>query len=129
MLVMVPVSVGELFDKIAILQIKARRIIGWEKQFNVDRELLALRSAAGAAVEIDAQGRAVVAELNAVNELLWVIEDRVRECESRGDFGPDFVALARSVYLENDRRAALKRRLNELTNSEIVEEKSYASGG
>jgi hypothetical protein len=67
------------------------------------------------------------AELRAINEELWEIEDRIRDCEKSGDFGPRFIALARSVYRANDRRAAVKRRINEASGSEIVEEKSYAA--
>jgi hypothetical protein len=67
----------------------------------------------------------LTAELLAVNAALWDIEDGKRDCERRQDFGPAFIALARSVYIENDRRAAMKRRINDLTGSDIVEEKSY----
>ena len=65
-------------------------------------------------------------ELRAVNEQLWVIEDDIRECERRGDFGPEFVRLARSVYIENDERAAIKKRINVALGAKLVEEKSYA---
>jgi len=124
--VTVPISVGELFDKISILEIKSRRITDVAKQVHVERELLALRGVADASVALDMAGYRVLEDLRLVNLLLWEIEDRIRECERSGDFGADFVALARGVYMQNDRRAALKRRLNELTASEIVEEKSYA---
>ena len=70
---------------------------------------------------------ATTAELIAVNGELWDIEDRIRDCERAGDFGPGFVALARAVYRTNDRRAALKARLNQLCGSQLVEEKSYAA--
>ena len=66
------------------------------------------------------------AELKQVNEVLWEIEDRIRDCERAQDFGPDFIALARSVYKTNDRRAAIKRQINDLAGSTIVEEKSYS---
>ncbi len=68
----------------------------------------------------------LTAELKAVNEALWVIEDEIRLCERASDFGPRFVELARSVYLQNDQRSVLKRQINELLGSRIVEEKSYA---
>jgi len=117
-----PVSWGELVDKITILEIKAARIVDPAKLANVQRELQAL-----VAVR-DAQGKPpamLAAELRQVNEALWDIEDRIRECEQRGDFGPTFIELARSVYKTNDRRAALKRRINDAMGSELVEEKSY----
>ena len=69
---------------------------------------------------------ALVAELKSINESLWRIEDDIRSCEREGDFGPRFIELARSVYETNDRRAAVKRRINERLGSEIIEEKSYA---
>ena len=129
MALLAPISAGELIDKITILRIKAQRIAA-EKRVNVRHELdlleaLAARELAG--VDLDA----LTTELTAINAALWDIEDGKRDCERRGDFGPDFVALARSVYIENDRRAAVKRRINDAAGSDIVEEKSYApySGG
>jgi hypothetical protein len=129
MRVTVPISVGELLDKITILEIKAERIADRKKLANVEAELdllverrKALALAAGG-TEIDR----LVAELGAVNRRLWEVEDRLRALEREGDFGAAFVALARSVYRENDHRAELKRRLNELTGSELVEEKSYSA--
>ena len=121
----VPVSWGELIDKITILEIKAERIADPAKRANVARELAALNA-------VRDQGRAraeglaaLTRELRQVNEALWTIEDDIRECEAKGDFGARFVALARSVYKYNDRRAALKRRINDLLGSELIEEKSY----
>ncbi len=129
MALLAPISAGELIDKITILRIKAQRISA-DKRANVRRELdlleaLAARELAG--IDLDA----LTAELTAINAALWDIEDGKRDCERRGDFGPSFVALARSVYIENDRRAAIKRRINDAAGSDIVEEKSYApySGG
>ncbi len=120
-----PVSVGELLDKVTILRIKAARITEADKLAHVRAELAALEAvAAGVA---PAPGlEAAVAALQATNETLWEVEDAIRLCEARGDFGPDFVRLARAVYVTNDRRAALKREVNRLTGSALVEEKSYA---
>ena len=123
MALLAPISAGELIDKITILRIKARRIAA-DRRANVQHELglleiLAERELAG----IDLA--ALTAELTAINEGLWDIEDAKRGCERRGDFGPAFVALARSVYIENDRRAAVKRRINDAAGSDIVEQKSY----
>jgi hypothetical protein len=125
-LVSTPCSLGELVDKITILRIKAERIGEPEKLANVHRELNLLERSAredGASVPtIDL----LIEKLAAVNAHLWTIEDAIRECEYEGDFGPRFVSLARSVYRENDTRAAIKRAINTLTSSALVEEKSYA---
>lgn len=121
----VPVSWGELIDKITILEIKNARIADPAKRANVARELAALAAARDAGGALPAPVGPLTAELRGVNEALWEIEDAIRDCEARGDFGSGFVDLARSVYRTNDRRAALKRRINEAMGSELVEEKSY----
>ena len=118
-------SWGELLDKITILRIKYERIADVHARANVARELRLLTEIAGEVID-EAELAEPIAQLRAVNEALWEIEDRIRECEAARDFGPGFVRLARSVYQQNDRRAALKRRINELTGSRLVEEKSYA---
>lgn len=122
---LVPVSAGELLDKIAILRIKAERIDDPAKVANVKRELHALEGVASRAIPGTPALAAVETELKAVNEALWDIEDDIRALDARGDFGPDFVSLAQAVYRTNDRRAALKREINGLTGSTLVEEKSY----
>lgn len=121
----VPVSWGELLDKITILEIKRDRIAAPDKRANVLRELGVLARVAAA---VDGVGglAALVFRLKAVNRDLWEIEDAIREEEARRDFGARFVALARAVYLTNDRRAAIKREINRLLGSALVEEKSYA---
>ena len=121
----VPVSVGELIDKITILEIKSERIKDPDKLANVRKEL-ALLSETWSQSELS--GRDISAEragLKKVNETLWEIEDAIRVSEIRKDFGKEFVELARAVYINNDDRAALKRRLNELTGSTLTEEKDY----
>lgn len=126
-LVLIPSSVGELIDKLTILAIKAERIADPAKLANIRTELdllLALKRRhrfAGEALD------RLEADLKSVNQALWTIEDDIRDCERRGDFGPAFVALARGVYMQNDRRAALKREINLLFGSKVVEEKSYAA--
>jgi hypothetical protein len=121
-----PCSLGELIDKITILRIKGERIGEPEKLANVHRELKLLErvaredGAAGPPINL------LTDQLALVNERLWEIEDALRQCEREGDFGPHFVALARSVYCENDTRAAIKRAINTLASSALVEEKSYA---
>jgi hypothetical protein len=124
--ILIPVSPGELVDKITILRVKAERI-GPDKQANVRRELAALEAVAAEQLPRSPELEALSAELQGVNAALWDIEEGKRDGERRGDFGPRFVELARSVYRENDRRAAIKRRINDLLGSEIVEEKSYAA--
>jgi hypothetical protein len=130
MLLLVPISVGELLDKISILELKAEAIADPAKRANVTRELAALEAvrrreiAAAAPVPAPALD-ALDQELRAVNRTLWRAEDALRRHESEQRFDAAFIALARSIYHENDRRAAIKRRINELTGSELVEEKSY----
>lgn len=125
--ILIPAAAGELIDKISILEIKSARLEDAEKRANVNRELMQLsemrRGHLANSPELDRLADA----LKTVNEALWEIEDDIRSCERQGDFGPRFVELARSVYIENDRRAALKREINMLVGSDIVEEKSYAA--
>ena len=122
----IPGAIGELIDKIAILRIKARRIDGADKLANVGREL-ALLTGKRDALDLDRAGLGPLeAELDVVNEKLWSVEDEIRLCEKSGDFGERFIALARAVYVTNDRRATLKRDINRLCNSAIVEEKQYS---
>lgn len=125
-MILIPVSAGELVDKITILRVKAERIDP-AKRPNVQRELEALEAVAREALPPSPELAALTAELFAVNAALWDVEDGKRDGERRQDFGPAFVELARRVYRENDRRAAIKRRINDLLGSEIVEEKSYAA--
>ncbi len=122
----VPVSVGELLDKISILQIKQARIEDTTKRENVSRELYALQAVRDRAVPRAEGLDALCERLRTVNEALWDIEDDIREKERRQEFDAEFIRLARSVYRTNDQRAALKRELNALTGSTLVEEKSYA---
>jgi hypothetical protein len=122
---LVPISVGELLDKISILEIKAEAITDPAKQANVMRELAALDALREREVAAMPELDALFAELQAVNRALWRIEDDIRAIERAGQFDERFIELARGVYRTNDRRAVVKRRINELTGSEIVEEKSY----
>ncbi|WP_269713631.1 DUF6165 family protein [Caulobacter sp. NIBR2454] len=123
--IMAPISAGELVDKITILRVKAERIGDVAKEANVRKELALLEAIAAEALVDTAEMADLTAQLQAVNAALWDIEDGKRDCERRRDFGPDFIALARSVYVENDRRAAIKRSINAAAGSDIVEEKSY----
>lgn len=125
MSLLIPVSAGELIDKITILRVKAERIGDPAKEANVRKELTLLEDICVQTIGGFEGLDPLTAELLAVNAALWDIEDGKRDCERRQDFGPAFIALARSVYIENDRRAAIKRRINDLTGSDIIEEKSY----
>ncbi len=124
--ILVPVSPGELLDKLTILRIKAARIVDAAKVANVRRELELLERTWGdaipGAVELGAEERA----LHAVNERLWDIEDRIREKEKSQTFDREFIELARAVYHTNDERAAIKKRINVALGSSLVEEKSYS---
>jgi hypothetical protein len=123
--VLAPISVGELFDKITILEIKAERITDSAKQLNVLSELRLLRDVREREVGRRPVLDCLIVELKQVNDSLWRIEDDIRDCERQGELGLRFVQLARSVYRTNDRRAQLKRQINELSGSRIIEEKSY----
>jgi Family of unknown function (DUF6165) len=122
----VPISVGELVDKVTILEIKSENIADAAKRANIGRELDALIAVLKPLIAATPGIAPLKAELRTINETLWRIEDDIRDCERRRDFGAAFVALARSVYQTNDRRAATKRKIDELTGSELLEEKSYA---
>ncbi|MGE5270270.1 MAG: DUF6165 family protein [Thiohalocapsa sp.] len=122
---LVPVSVGELFDKISILELKRQAIADPGQRDNVERELALLEDVRRREIPAIAGLQPLFAELGEVNRRLWDTEDRLRACEREGQFDAQFVALARSVYRDNDRRSAIKRRINELTGSDIIEEKSY----
>jgi hypothetical protein len=123
--VLVPISPGELLDKVTILRIKAARIGDAAKLANVRHELSLLEQAWREAVSAHADLAAEEAELQAVNAELWDIEDHIREHEAQQRFDAAFIELARSVYRRNDERAAIKKRVNLKLHSSIVEEKSY----
>jgi hypothetical protein len=125
MSILAPISAGELVDKITILRVKAERIGDPAKEANVRKELALLETTAREHLPDTAEIARLTEELTAVNAALWDIEDGKRDCERRQDFGEGFVALARRVYIDNDRRAAIKRAINAAAGSDIVEEKSY----
>jgi hypothetical protein len=122
-----PISIGELIDKLTILEIKLAEISDREKLSNVSREYETLLAVAPDGLLASAEVSALREKLKAVNAELWLIEDEIRVKERAHDFGETFIALARAVYLTNDRRAALKREINRLSQSDFVEEKSYAA--
>ena len=122
--VSIPVSIGELYDKVSILEIKKQKLKG-KSLLNVEKELdLLFVILQNLDIRIDNQ---LFDQLRLVNSTLWDIEDQIREREHNSDFGNEFIELARSVYKQNDLRASIKRTINQITSSNIVEEKSYKS--
>ena len=123
--IFVEIAPGELIDKITILEIKSERIADPGKLKNVCVELDVLEKARDEAIQASPELDELTAQLKASNETLWDIEDEIRGCERNKFFGPRFIELARSVYRSNDRRAAVKRQINVLLGSRLIEEKSY----
>ena len=124
MSLLVPISVGELFDKITILQIKTERITNLEALRNIDKELRALENICNKLINIDPD---LIAQLKLVNTEIWEVEDELRLFEKEQLFDNRFVNMARSVYMFNDKRAAIKKKINTMYNSDIKEEKSYST--
>ena len=123
--ILIEVGPGELIDKITILRIKSERMSDAAKLVNVRHELDVLERARKENLQESSELKRLEAELKSVNESLWDIEDDIRQCEADKDFGDKFIGLARAVYKTNDKRAAIKKEINLLTGSAIVEEKSY----
>ena len=123
----IEVSWGELIDKITILEIKERRLTSPAAVENVRWELAALTRVFEGLKPVPAELDALKRDLKAINDALWDIENRTRAKEAAKVFDQEFIELTRSVYLNNDRRAGIKRRINELLNSGLVEEKQYTS--
>ena len=122
-MIKVPVSYGEFFDKLTILQIKSQRIKDKEKLLNIEEELRLLSNTAPLNYHLKISDPLL--KLREINENLWDVEDRLRYLESLKRFNQEFIELARSVYFLNDQRAKEKKVINQLTGSTLVEEKSY----
>lgn len=122
-----PIAIGELIDKISILEIKVERIRDAAKLENTQTELSLLCKKRDETIPSSAKLDALAAQLKSVNERIWELEDAIRDCERRSDFGPNFIVLARGIYRANDERAAVKRQINVEFDSALIEEKSYAS--
>ena len=121
-MILVPISTGELIDKITILEIKCLKLLG-KKLDNCKKELISLNSIIKEnQISTDEK---LINQLRIVNNKLWDIEDKIREKEREKLFDESFIELARSVYIENDKRSKIKRLINLQTNSEFIEEKSY----
>jgi hypothetical protein len=125
--IFVEVSAGELIDKLTISEIRLDRIGNCDKRIKIEREYEILVSAHESLKCDLPQMDELKAELRGINEALWEIEDDIRVCEREGKFGAHFIDLARSVYKTNDRRSAVKRKINLLLGSWLIEEKSYAA--
>ncbi|NRP08954.1 MULTISPECIES: DUF6165 family protein [unclassified Marinobacterium] len=125
MLLKTPVSVGEILDKLSILEIKSERIQDESKLVNIKKELNMLLDLLGSIDGLLESVEELYSSLKSVNEELWVIEDDIRVKESRKEFDEEFIRLARAVYVTNDKRANVKKQINLRLGSELIEEKSY----
>lgn len=127
--ILVPTAPGELVDKLTILRLKEERISDPAKVQNVRVEKAVLMAMAEAHIPQSDEIAALWDELYAINSELWVIEDDIRACEAGKNFGEEFIRLARAVYITNDRRADVKKKINLLLGSDLIEEKSYTDHG
>jgi hypothetical protein len=125
MLIKIPVSVGELVDKITILEIKKKKIKDKKKLENIKNELEFLNNILKKKVKLDSFIKKEILLLKKINMKLWIVENGKRNCEKNKNFGKKFLLLARNVYIYNDKRAKIKLNINMLTGSKIIEEKSY----
>ena len=127
MKILAEISVGELFDKVTILNIKAKKISNNDKLQNIQMELKILEEQSKKIEVSDINIlNELVSQLQQINEDLWDIENQKRECEAKKDFGETFIKLSRDVHFKNDIRAKIKKEINLLSNSQIVEEKEYS---
>ncbi len=125
-MIKVALSVGELIDKITILQLKMKFIKNKEQLNNVNKELETLKPLLKENNLETPEIKKHFSELYEINLELWKVEDKIREKEKQSDFGDEFVSLARSVYFTNDKRAEIKKKINFISGSELIEEKSYS---
>ena len=123
---LIPISWGELFDKITILQIKSEKILSPDSLKNVDKELKELRLIFDKAFAENLLALEFMEKLRQVNFELWNIEDQIREKERKKAFDNEFIQLARSVYMKNDQRSVIKGKINKAFGSDLVEQKSYS---
>jgi len=125
--ILVEISIGDLFDKITILNIKLKKITDNEKLINISKELEVLNAESKKVKVLDQKILFdLTSKLQNINEELWDIENLKRECEAKKDFGELFIKLSRDVHFKNDIRAEIKKEINLLSNSNIVEEKEYS---
>ena len=124
---LIAISWGELFDKVTILQIKSEKILSPDSLKNIDRELKQLRLTFDKAFKENSLALELAEELREINSKLWDVEDQIREKEKKKVFDNEFIQLARSVYITNDQRSVIKKKINEAFGSELIEEKSYSN--
>lgn len=127
--ILTPTSPGEVIDKLTILRIKSERISDASKLANVKKELEILSATADSEIKLSEALHDLWNALYKINCGLWDIEDDIRACEAKADFGPEFIELARAVYITNDKRADVKKQINLLLGSDLIEEKSYHPTG
>ena len=125
--IIVPVSSGELVDKISILKIKRRKIVNKSKLQNINKELSLLNKIYKNNFQKNKKILLYEKKLIKINKKLWDVEDKIRLLESKKNFNQKFIDLARAVYINNDQRSEIKKKINELTGSPLIEEKSYKS--
>ena len=125
--IIIPVSSGELVDKISILKIKRRKIVNKSKLQNINKELSLLNKIYKNNFQKNKKILLYEKKLIKINKKLWDIEDKIRYLESKKNFNQQFINLARAVYINNDERSEIKKKINKLTDSHIIEEKSYKS--
>lgn len=125
--IVVEISAGELLDKISILEIKLKKIKDKENQHKIRKEHKILKKALNSSIKMNGKNKKLFNNMKKVNLNLWNIEDNIRLCEKRKDFNKNFIRLARSVYINNDKRAKIKFSINESMNSNIVEIKKYSN--
>ncbi len=125
--IIIPVSSGELVDKISILKIKRRKIVNKSKLQNINKELFLLNKIYKNNFQKNKKILLYEKKLIKINKKLWDIEDKIRFHESKKNFNQKFINLARAVYLNNDERSKIKKKINKLTGSHLIEEKSYKS--
>ncbi len=123
--IFIPVAPGELLDKLSILEIKKDNVTDQNKLQNIKYELELLEKTKANTLPDSPKLRDLYQDLKATNQKLWIIEDDIRHCERQKQFGDTFVELARAVYITNDQRCEIKRRINDYLGSKLIEEKSY----
>tara|TARA_B100000029_G_C17336423_1_gene873664 strand:- start:3 stop:404 length:402 start_codon:yes stop_codon:yes gene_type:complete len=120
------ISAGELLDKISILEIKTEKITDKKNLDEIRKEYKILQKSRDSSIKLDDKIKKLFVEIKKVNLTLWEIEDKIRICEKKSDFGKDFVELARGVYFNNDKRAKIKSEINKILGSNIKEIKQYS---
>ena len=119
------ISAGELLDKISILEIKIQKVTDKKNLEEIQKEYKVLKDTRDSCIELTDNVKKLLDDIKKINVILWEIEDKIRICEKKNDFGKDFIELARGVYINNDKRAKIKSEINNETGSNIKEIKQY----